>query len=41
MWRGSGLHPKGAGAESEAGSGRVGRRWPPGQVFTASLDTNE
>lgn len=41
MWSGAGLHPKGAGAGSEAGSSRVGRRWPPGQVFTAPLETRE
>ena len=41
MWKGSGLHPKGAGAASEAGSGRAGRRRPPGQVFTAPLETSE
>lgn len=38
---GSGLHPKGAGAAREAGSGRAGRRWPLGQVFTSSLETSE
>lgn len=41
MWRGSGLRPKGVGAASEVGSGRVGRRWPPGQAFTAPLETSK
>lgn len=41
MGRGSGLHPEGAGAASKAGNGRVGRRWPPGQAFTASLETSK
>lgn len=38
---GSDLHPNGASAAREAGSGRVGRKWPLGQVFTSSLETTE
>lgn len=41
MWSGSGPRPKGAGVTREAGSGRVGRRWPPGQAFSAPLETSE